>query len=121
MIFGASDDLWVYVNGKLVVDLGGFGEARKQYLIIDRLGAREGWSEGSQHDIRIFMANRSISESYLLLMSNFALGDGSSPVITKPTAYLESLHVAQSRIVTEEITSVYAPTTTPIYSGFRRR
>ena len=121
MIFGASDDLWVYVNGKLVVDLGGFGEARKQYLMIDRLGAREGWSEGSQHDIRIFMANRSISESYLLLMSNFALGDGGSPVITKPTAYLESLHVAQSRVVTEEISSVYAPTTTPIYSGFRRR
>ena len=121
MIFGASDDLWVYVNGELVVDLGGFGEARKQYLLIDRLAAREGWSEGSQHDIRIFMANRSTSGSYLLLMSNFALGGGDSPVVTKPTAYLESLQVAQAQIVTEEITSVYEPTTSSVYSGFRRR
>jgi fibro-slime domain-containing protein len=121
MIFGASDDLWVYVNGELVVDLGGFGEARKQYLRIDRLAAREGWSEGSQHDIRIFMANRSMSESYLLLMSNFALGDGSSPVITKPTAYLKSLQVAQAQIEDEELTSVFAPITTPVFSGFKRR
>jgi fibro-slime domain-containing protein len=121
MIFGASDDLWVYVNGELVVDLGGFGEARKQYLRIDRLAAREGWSEGSQHDIRIFMANRSMSESYLLLMSNFALGDGSSPVITKPTAYLKSLQVAQAQIEDEELTSVFPPITTPVFSGFKRR
>jgi hypothetical protein len=54
-------------------------------------------------------------------MSNFALGDGSSPVITKPTAYLKSLKVAQAQIEDEELTSVFAPITTPVFSGFKRR
>ena len=58
--FTGDDDVWVYIDGKLVVDLGGLHPKREQFLDLDRLDWLE---DGMTYSLDIFHAERRFSGS----------------------------------------------------------
>ncbi len=65
-----SDDIWVYVDGKLLIDLGGMGANQAQVGDLGRLGL----TDGERYTMRVFYAHRSGSTPRFRIRTNVDLG-----------------------------------------------
>ena len=70
--FKGDDDVWVYIDGKLAMDLGGLTAGVKQYLDVDRLSL----SDGQQHTLNFFYAQRQENRTVFNLRTNLDFGAG---------------------------------------------
>jgi len=71
--FTGDDDMWVFIDGELVMDLGGIHEALSGSFNVNDIARERGWEDGSMHAINFYYAERQTMASNLRL--RFALSE----------------------------------------------
>ncbi len=67
--FTGDDDIWVFINGELVIDLGGTHSAKDQYVDLTRLGL----ADGEIYTFDMFHAERQTDSSNFRFQTNLVL------------------------------------------------
>jgi len=73
--FSGDDDLWVFVNHKLALDLGGLHPLATGTIDLDQAAAGLGISPGNIYPIELFHAERHTQSSNFRVDTNLAFTD----------------------------------------------
>ena len=70
--FTGDDDLWVFINHKLAIDLGGLHPEKSKTISLDTEAAKLGIAVGNTYDLDLFHAERHTNESNFRVDTNLA-------------------------------------------------
>ncbi len=77
--FVGDEDIWVFVNNQLVIDLGGIGGNSNQFIDLERLNL----TPGNTYTLKFFHAERKQPKSQFRFRTNIVFdGGGVAPTIT---------------------------------------
>ncbi len=78
--FEGDDDLWVFINAKLAIDLGGLHPALSSTIDLDASASTLGLVKGNTYPLELFHAERHTTASHFRLQTTLSLVDcGSIP------------------------------------------
>lgn len=81
--FSGDDDVWVYIDGQRVIDIGGVHTSQTQSINLDSLGL----TVGETYDFDFFFAERHYSQSNFIITTNIELENTNlSPIANDDTA-----------------------------------
>jgi fibro-slime domain-containing protein len=76
--FIGDDDVYVFIDDELVIDLGGVHAAVEQYVDLNRLGLQD----GNTYKLDFFFAERHRTESNFRIVTNLQLESGVLPTVS---------------------------------------
>jgi fibro-slime domain-containing protein len=73
--FTGDDDLWVFINGKLAIDVGGLHPEVSKTIALDGAAGMLGISKGTSYPLDLFHAERHTDASNFRVDTNFVFTD----------------------------------------------
>lgn len=121
--FRGDDDVWVFVNGKKAIELGGIHASQDASFNLDSIAAAHGLRDSLVYPLDFFFAERHTTTSVLRITTSLELQPVTSPPLLTPGRYFDgSMTVTLSHPAPDAVlyytTDGTVPTTaSPKYEG----